>query len=397
LLIEFKEILVEIKSTKHAVNRTFLRRAGLICAGAALTFVLAGCPKGGAGGSVASVNGETITRGEIDSHLEATSGDSALRQLIDYSLVMQKLKAENLSINDDQVNKQIEKMRKANPQLDDVIQVGGPRLDALQRRVRYEMALNMLLTKDITVDDKTLKTWFDKNHAYYDQPTRLRVGFLLSSSKERADTLEAQLTKKTKSFQELVEEQKKANDQVAQQSTAESPTYMMPDSLPPTLRSDVAKLKKGEVSKVLSIGNAQRKVYVIVRVTDRQDALKADFTTNHDELEMDYKLEQVARKLNSENPSNPPFEKSIDQVKAVLQQQNQSPEAPQYRDILNFINQTAVNRLLQGLRTAAQVKIDDPAYKAVGDDFKPVPGVDESASAAAPADAPASAPAPAKP
>ena len=313
---------------------------------------------------------------------------------------MQKLKAEGLSLKDDQVNKQIEKMRKVNPQLDDVIQVGGPRLDALQRRVRYEMALNMLLTKDITVDDKTLKTWFDKHHAYYDQPTRLRVGFLLSSSKDRADTMEAQITKKTKSFQELVDEQKKANDQVAQQSTAESPTYMVPDSLPPGLRDDVAKLKKGEVSKVLSIGNGQQKVYVIVRVTDRQDALKADFTANHDELEQDYKLEQVARKLNSENPSNPPFEKSVDQVKAVLQQQNQSPEAPQYRDILNFINQTAVNRLLQGLRTAAKVDIEDPAFKAVGDDFKPVPGVDAAAPASgdtAPAEAPAPKAAPSKP
>ncbi|MEO6907150.1 MAG: peptidylprolyl isomerase, partial [Abditibacteriaceae bacterium] len=282
-------------------------------------------------------------------------------------------------------------------QLDDVIQVGGPRLEALQRRVRYETAINMLLTKDIKVDDKTLKTWFDKNHAYYDQPTRLRVGFLLSSSQERANTMEAQITKKTKSFQELVEEQKKANDQVAQQSTAESPTFMLPDSLPPALRTDVAKLKKGEVSKVLTIGNGQRKVYVIVRVTDRQDALKADFTTNHDELEQDYKLEQVAKKLNSENPSNPPFEKSVEQVKAVVQQQNQSPTAPSYRDILNFINQTAVNRLLQGLRTAAQVKIDDPAYKDVGNDFQPVPGVATSgaAPAATPAPEPAPAPAPA--
>jgi foldase protein PrsA len=384
--LKFKEILVEIKSTTHAVRRTLLRRAGLLCAGAALTFVLAGCPKGG-GGSVATVNGEAITHGEIDSHLEATSGDSALRQLIDYSLVMQKLKAEGLSLQDDQVNKQIEKMRKANPQLDEVIQVGGPRMDALQRRVRYEMALNMLLTKDIKVDDKTLKTWFDKHHTYYDQPTRLRVGFLLSSSKDRADTMETQLTKKTKSFQELVDEQKKANDEVAQQSTAESPTYMIPDSLPPELRSDVAKLKKGEISKVLSIGNSQRKVYVIVRVTDRQDALKADFTANHDELEMDYKLEQVARQLNSENPSNPPFEKSIDQVKAVVQQQNQSAESPQYRDILNFINQTAVNKLLQSLRTAAKVDIEDPAYKAVGDDFKTVPGAESATTESAPAPA----------
>src|SRR5690606_14469011 len=117
---------------------------------------------------------------------------------------------------------------------------------------------------------------------------------------------------------------------------------------------------------------------------------------NHDELEIDYKLEQVARKLNSENPSNPPFEKSVDQVKAVLQQQNQSPEAPQYRDVLNFVNQTAVNRLLQGLRTAASVEIEDPAFKAVGEDFKPVPGVETPTPAAEDA-APAEAPAPAAP
>ena len=366
--------------TKTAVRRTLLRRAGLLCVGAALSFALVGC--NGGGGNIASVNGENITRTQIDSHLEATSGDSALRQLIDYSLVMQKLKSQNLSVSDAEVNKQIEKMRQANPKLDEIIQVGGPRLEALQRRVRYESALNMLLTQDVTVDDKALKTWFEKHHSYYDQPLRLRVGFLLTSSKERADTMEKQLTQKTKSFQELVDAQKKANDQVAQQSTAESPTYMVPDSLPTELRGDVAKLKKGEVSKVLNIGNGDQKVYVIVRVTDRQEALKADFTANHDELETDYKLEQVARKLNTENPSNPSFEKSVEQVDAVLKQQSQNPDGPGYRDILNFINQTAVNRLLQGLRTAAKVEIEDPAYKAVGDDFKPIPGMESTATPA---------------
>ena len=76
--------------------------------------------------------------------------------------------------------------------------------------------------------------------------------------------------------------------------------------------------------------------------------------------------------------------------------QNQSPEAPQYRDILNFVNQTAVNRLLQGLRTAAKVEIEDPAFKAVGDDFKPVPGVDTAAPASGDA-APAETPAPSAP
>jgi foldase protein PrsA len=344
---------------------------------------------------VATVNGQAITRSEIDSQLEAKHGDSALRQLIDYSLVLQKLKAENFSVSDAEVNKEIENLRKANPDLDGIIKVGGVRLDALHRRAHYEIALNMLLTEGITVDDKTLKTWFQKHHQFYDLQTRVRVGFLLSSSKKRADTMETELNKKTKTFQQLADEQKKANDQVAQQSTAQNPAYLASDSLPASIRSTVLKLKKGEISKVLSIGY-DHGAYVVVRVVDRQEAHKADFSAMHDELEMDYKLEQVARKLNSENPSNPPLEKSFDQVKALLQQQNQSSETPQYRDILNFVNQTAVNRLLQGLRTAAKVDIEDPAYKAVGDDFKPVPGVDASApasGAAAPAPNPESTPA----
>lgn len=378
-------------------------KAGVLASSVALAAVLAGCngnkgnsngtigSSGTNSGAVATVNGEAIDRDALHAQLEAAYGETAVRQLIDYTLVTQKLKADKLAVTDAEVNDAINARGVNTPEIADIVKAKGVRYDALQRQMRYQLAIDKLLTKDVKATDDQIKKWFETRRAYYDAPAKAKIGILLSTSKEKANTMAAQLKSKSKTFPELVTAQKTANDPAAASSIAESPTMIAIDALPKLLKDSLTKLQTGQTSNVISLKEGMRTAYVILRLVQKQPAVKADYTKLKSQVDMDYKLEQVAKKLNSENPGNPPFEQTLKQVKQAVAQQSGGQE-PGFRDILTFITQTESAKLTGNLRTAAKVESSDPTYTKVVESYKPA-----VAPAVAPSAPPASAPAGATP
>lgn len=376
------------------------RKYGWMGAGLTLTASLAlvGCNNStGAGGAtggattggatVAVVNGTNIGREDVHTYLEANGGENALRQLIDFELVMQHLKSLGLDVTEEELNAALAERQKQNPMIAEVVKKGGAQLDALKRSVRYQLAMDEILTKDVKVDAAAQQKWFEKNRTRYDKAAQVKIGVLFSSTKQRADVLSQQL-KKGKTFLELVNEQKKANDDVAKSSTAnssESPTPGMPapefiplDALPPAMKQAVTKLKPGDNSSVIELKGAKT-AYAILKLIERQEPVQAKVGDPLPGLE--YKLEQVARTAVKENPQNPDFDKTVTQVEGYLQQQGMQQgrmEKPTYREVLNLINQTAVQRLLTQLRGKSKVEISDPVYEVIAKDYQPTPPLTDS-------------------
>ncbi|MDF2440039.1 MAG: foldase protein PrsA [Abditibacteriota bacterium] len=362
------------------------------------SLALVGCNNGGSGGAaggatsggdtIAVVNGTNIGREDLRTYLEAKGGTQVLRQLIDFELVMQHAKTAGVEITDAELDAAIADQQKQNPQMAQTVKNGGAALETLRREMRYQLALDKLLTKDIKVDEAAQKKWFEKNRTRYDKPAQVQVGILFASTKQRADVMSQQL-KKDKSFHDLVEEQKKANDDIAKASTAntsESPTPGMPapeylpiSALPEALKQAAEKLKPGETSGVVELKGAQT-AYAIMKLIKREDAVKAKADDPLPLLE--YKLEQVARKAMTQLPVNPQtkkkptFEEYSAQAQQYLQQQNMQQgrmEPPTQRDVLNLINQSEVQRILTEVRSKATVSSTDPVYTAVVKEYQPAP------------------------
>lgn len=368
--------------------KTPLEKAGKLALAIALaattSFAIAGCNQsgggsgpvsvspdstGGGGGAVVTVNDQPIERNALYAHMEANYGENSLRQLIDFALITQKLKADGLSVSDDEVTAAIDARKDSSPEVATILETGGVRLDALKRQTRFQLSLDKVLTKDVKVTDDELKKWFGTRSKYYDQPAKAKVGILLSSTKARADTMAAQLKSKSKSFLELVEEQKKAKDPAGQASLAETPTMIATEGLPPLLKGTIDKLKVGESSGVVSMKEGPQTAFAILLAVQKQPAVKADFTKLKSQLEMDYKLEQVARNLNKENPANPPFDKTLDQVAGAVAAQ--SGGQPSFREILTFITQTAATNLTTKLRSDAKIVANDKTYEKLVEGYKP--------------------------
>lgn len=389
---------------KKSSRQSAALKAGVLATSIALSAVLVGCNKGTTTGgttgtgAIATVNGEAVSRDTLHSHLEATYGETAVRQLIDFALITQKLKAEGLSVTDAEVSAAITARQASTPAIAEVVKGKGVRYEALQRQTRYQLAIDKLLTKDVKATEDQVKKWFETRRTYYDTPVKAKIGILLSTVKAKADTMAAQLKSKSKSFQELVNAQKTANDPAAASSIAESPEMIAVDALPALLKNSINSLQVGQTSNVITLKEGDRTAYAILRLVQKQPAVKADYAKLKSQLEMDYKLEQVARKLNGENPGNPPFDQTLEQVKGAVAAQN-GGQVPAFREILTFITQTQSANLTNDLRKAAKVESTDPTYIKVVESYKPAPGAGSTPAAAGGAapSAPAPSTAPAAP
>jgi parvulin-like peptidyl-prolyl isomerase len=338
-----------------------------------------------AGSTLARVGDTPVTRGEMFTLLEANVGEQALRQLIDYQLVLQEAKAKGIEITDEQVNSYMDTLAATDPAAAEAMKSGGARLDALKQQTRFQIAREQLLVRNIKVDPKKLDAWFKNRRAQYDRPAQIKFGMLQTSQKNRADVLSGQLKSNSKTFLELVTEQKATKDQEGKRSFADSseigiPGGYLPEKglpFPPAITAAIAKLKPNETTGVLTLRAAaagQPGVFGIMKLLDRKAAVTAKATDPN--VQTDYKLEQVARELVKENPGNPPFDKTIQQVTQALQQQGMQAgrfEPPTYRQVLDYITNTRVSTLLTELRTKGGVAIEDKQYVRLAEAYKPVP------------------------
>jgi len=335
---------------------------------------------GGGGDVVANVNGQAISREELRTAAEATAGEQTLQQLIDYNLVMQKAKAAGVEVSDPEVDKFLEDRKEENPELVKMIENGGAQLEELRRRVRSQVAVDKMLTKDIKVTDAELQKWFEKRRASYDKPEQVKIGIIFASTKTRADILEKQLKSKTRSFKELVDEQKKTKDAAGQQSSEAIPKLAPLSTLDAKTAALIKPLKEGDIAPMTTFGQGPQAVHAIIRLVERQAATKADFAALKPELEMEYKLEQVARQEAKANPQTANFDKTKAETKKMLEQQGPVTE----RQVINTLNRAAVQRLLTESREGAKVDIPDKSYVHLADAYKAAPAMPDGGAMMAP-------------
>jgi hypothetical protein len=353
---------------------------------------LAGCNSGGSaasggGDTLATVGTTKVTRADLADFLVAQSGEQALPYLIDTQLLMENLKTKSLDVTDAEVDADLARRQESDPAIAQLISAGGTKLDTAKRQIKRDLAVQKLLTADVKPTEAQIKAFAEKNKAYYDAPAKIKTGLLFASTKVRADLMARQLKEKTKTFEALVAEQKKANDPVAGQSIADRGTFEPLASFPANIRTQLEKMPKGGNTSVQQINvGLPQPVFAIFRKVDFQPSKKADFTALRPQMEMDYKLSEVARKTVSQNPTNPPFEETLKRTQEFMQSQNPAGAPPKLRDVLNYINQTAAATLMTTMRGAGTVQVDDPTYATVAQQYKaatPTPGAGTPSAAGA--------------
>lgn len=154
---------------------------------------LAGC--GGGDSAIATVNGQKITKGELDARLEGQAGKPTLQQMVDQALVLQYGKAQNIDVSDKEIQDQLNTLQQRFPpgQFETILKQQGLTLDDAKTIVRVQLIVKKAVDRNIKVGDAQVADFYNKNKTLFSTPAQVRARHILVKTKPEADSIEAQL------------------------------------------------------------------------------------------------------------------------------------------------------------------------------------------------------------
>lgn len=220
--------------------------------------------------TVATINGQAITREAFYARLEQESGSSVLQQMISEALV---LGYDKVKVTDTEMARELARVKGnyANEaDFQQAMERYGISPERLQQEIRMMIILRKLASEGVTVTDEEVKTFFNENKESLGTPEQAKVSHILVDSKEEAEKLIAQL-KKGADFAALA---KQYSQDAGTASRGGELGYITPtDQIVPEFLEAAFSLKVGEISAPVKTQYG----YHIIKVTAKTAAKPADF------------------------------------------------------------------------------------------------------------------------
>ncbi len=145
--------------------------------------------------TIVSVNGEKITKGQLDTRLEGQAGKPTLQQMVDTSLVLQYGKSQNITVTDAEIQDQLNQLEQRFPpgQFETILKNQGLTMDDAKNIERVQIIIKKAVDKQVNISDAQVADFYNKNKSLYATPEQVRARHILVKTKPEADAIEAQL------------------------------------------------------------------------------------------------------------------------------------------------------------------------------------------------------------
>jgi foldase protein PrsA len=159
--------------------------------------ILAGCSaNASSGGSIATVNGQNISRSDFDSKLEGgPQARQILNTMVQSILIDQYAKDNNITVPAADIKKKEDEIRSKYPpgQFDAILKQQNLTEADVQNILREQLILSAAVDKKINITPAQIKDYLDKNHATLDKPEQAKAKHILVADVGKANQIEAQL------------------------------------------------------------------------------------------------------------------------------------------------------------------------------------------------------------
>jgi len=171
----------------------FATYAALSLAACAM-LALTGC---GEQQAVATVNGQKITKGELDAKLEQQGGRQALASMVQQALVFQYAKEHNIAVSDSEVQAKLDEIASHFPagQFESMLKAQGMTMDDAKKLVRENLLTKKAVDQNITVTDAQVNDYLKAQHLSIGAPAQVRARHILVKTQAQALQIEGQLQK----------------------------------------------------------------------------------------------------------------------------------------------------------------------------------------------------------
>lgn len=160
---------------------------GLLLFGNLLWFIAWLIPNGTSGGKeeVASVNGEVITREDWLVSMEEQYGKETLLELVNTQVMETAANKNEIKVSEQEIDLELALIHTAQDSTDTSLQTLDG--DLQRQKMRSQLILEKVLTKDIVIKDKEIETFFNENKTLYNIPTTYRTSIIVLPSEEDAN------------------------------------------------------------------------------------------------------------------------------------------------------------------------------------------------------------------
>lgn len=137
----------------------------------------------GMGDVVASVSKESITRQEWLDELEARYGKDVLQDMIDQKVIQVMAAKYKIHLSDQDINREMRMLQTTN---NSQSKANTSDEKKWKEQIRNSLLLEEILTKDVVISDKELKSYYQKNKDLFDVPTAYHLSQIIVKTKNEA-------------------------------------------------------------------------------------------------------------------------------------------------------------------------------------------------------------------
>lgn len=139
---------------------------------------------------VATVGEHNITRQEWLHQLETLYGKNTLREVINHEVIYQLADKYNIKVSDEIIEQELT-MIKAMYNAADHETISNE--EEWKKQIEYNLLLEEMLTKDVTILEEDIRTFFKENESLYKIPTTYRLSHITVKTKEEAEQVVEEL------------------------------------------------------------------------------------------------------------------------------------------------------------------------------------------------------------
>jgi foldase protein PrsA len=275
--------------------------AGIVTA--LLTTSLVACA---GGGSIATVNGQALSKADFDQKLEGSpAARGVLQQMAQEALLEQYARTNNIQISDADIKAKEDQIKTNFPagSWDDMLKQRGMTENDVHTALREQLIIDKAVGAGITITPAQVKAYFDKNHATFDKPEQVRARHILVADLPTAEKIEAQLKAGAK-FEDMAE--KYSTDTTSKVKGGEL-GFFRRGQMVPTFDQAAFSLPVGTISQPVKSPFG----YHIIQVEEKQPGVKATLANTQEKITETLRQQQ-------EQPLISPFMQSL-QAKANIQ------------------------------------------------------------------------------
>ncbi|MDQ6929853.1 MAG: peptidylprolyl isomerase [Candidatus Eremiobacteraeota bacterium] len=281
-----------------------------------LTVLLAGslaaCSNGG---SVATVNGASVSKADFDNKLESSpAAKSVLSQMVQSMLLEQYAKDNKIDVGDAEINKKVDalKAQYGAAQFDQLVKQRGMTENDVRSAIKDQIIVDKAVGANIKISESDISKFFQKNHAAFDKPAQIHARHILVANLQTAQMVEQKLKGGAK-FEDLAKQY--STDPGSKDKGGDLGNFRQGQMVP-------AFEKAAEAQRLNVVGPPVKSPfgYHIIEVLERTPGSKATLASAHDQI-------QEQMRATQENPLMAPF------IQQMMSKAKIEVKDPRYADV----------------------------------------------------------------